>query len=410
MGLVIVACLLGAALLLALINVVMGWLSEWLSERAAREPSPTRVAKRIRELASRRQAVRQRAARSLEDNIYRHPWQPYIKGAGLNPEHLVPLLTDRSSSARRIAGIVAKELGWQPRKLEQSVLLGIAQRDCDAIRRAGEGYRECLISIGSGENLSLGIDVAWAMGKLKDPVFIESLHKTIRTQGQGNAPGYQEHHIYDWIRNESANALGEIGDSSSVAILTESLEKGVEKAAIALAKILGPIAIHPILQYLFYNTKQIRDYHHKSEDWSLLALESAISGSAVDGPQLSKITTCCRIPVVEQTEYSDSVGDRTYVHVDVNASFQAAKLVCDDKTPVASNILHLLATRPAITLEAPVDRVEEYFDRTSSGAGLYGFENEKKLALTELAQRGNPPYDMSYYLRGQPDLSSAVTD
>ena len=82
-------------------------------------------------------------------------------------------------------------------------------------------------------------------------------------------------------------------------------------------------------------------------------------------------------------------------------SRKALTKLCQTRTPIANNLLHLVAKMNDGQLSpSPTPRTcfccEEFTER--NGATFLSYERHRRIALDELRKRGNPIYDESAYL------------
>lgn len=156
------------------------------------------------------------------------------------------------------------------------------------------------------------------------------------------------------------------------------LEK--EKIAIALAKSGKPVVIESLLKWLFLSEIQVAS-KEDIRPW-LEVLDCLF----LDYTELILLSSSY-LKIGETTEgmyttiydYSTESGDK------------AVEELCKIKSPVSSNILHLISNKK--TISVLMHEHEEYFSNFED----FTFENQKEKARKELTERGNPPYNSSLY-------------
>ena len=78
-------------------------------------------------------------------------------------------------------------------------------------------------------------------------------------------------------------------------------------------------------------------------------------------------------------------------YVDHTAAISATAALCTMQTPVASNLLHMVSVKPCAT-------ASEVRDCITSVSVTVDFSFQHKTANEELARRGNPPYDVRFFI------------
>ena len=98
---------------------------------------------------------------------------------------------------------------------------------------------------------------------------------------------------------------------------------------------------------------------------------------------------------VEERDHSR--GNTTRIEYDYNLrpADLALNKLCKIKTPVSSNILHMIARRGDISVKVGYHSCIE----SNTEFGSLSFKHHRNKATAELKRRGNPPYDPSAYLK-----------
>ena len=91
-----------------------------------------------------------------------------------------------------------------------------------------------------------------------------------------------------------------------------------------------------------------------------------------------------------QHKYRGYQYDAGYILLDM--SNNAILSLCNIRTPITSNILHMVAEKKDISITMSTGCSADWTERVS-------FQNQRDMALKELAARGNPIYDPSLFVK-----------
>jgi len=181
-------------------------------------------------------------------------------------------------------------------------------------------------------------------------------------------------------------ALGRCGGAAREAVpaLTGLLkdEKYQNTVIDALGEIGDTRAIEPLLEYAFATP---RNSHLTSE------VEKALLKIVPHSTLTKEIVTCAmRASSYDHLYHEGWKYDAGYISL--KASDRTLKKLCEMKSPVTSNILHLVAKKREISVTMDTGCSSPWEEKVS-------FAGQRKTALDELASRGSPPYDLSAFLK-----------
>jgi len=194
------------------------------------------------------------------------------------------------------------------------------------------------------------------------------------------------------VRVEVVNSLEKIGSEEAKKALLKFLEDGDMfvryRAAFALGRLGEPAAIDQLMRFLFevprapvsQEIKEVNDIFIGLIPKSLLTediIYYAISAS----------TYCDYIKT--------GAAGRVYPTVTLEKSESAVEKLCNIKSPMASNLLHLIAGKKDIEVTITSDCANEDWSKTYK----LDFNDQRLKARDELEIRGNPPYNPALYLK-----------
>lgn len=256
-----------------------------------------------------------------------------------------------------------------------------------------------LIQVLMDENSRIKHVAAEALGNLKDKRAVEPLIKVLKDKR-----GY--------VRSFVATALGELGDKRAIEPLLEVLKKkrgGASSAVTALGMLgdkravdplikvlkdkrgarlvavtaLGKLgdkrAIDPILQFLFETPRNTS------------LLEQSVF-PIIKKALLELTPPPHTLPITDIITASGYYHDYNLYHPIIEYSDKAIGRLCRQKSPITSNLLHLIAQKKDLSIWVQADeygRSEEY---------KLNFQHQRDMAREELERRGDPPYQPKAYL------------
>lgn len=195
------------------------------------------------------------------------------------------------------------------------------------------------------------------------------------------------------VRVSVIDSLGRIGSIEARKALMKSLEDNSRfvryRAALTLGRLGDPVAIDQLMRYLFEipeapfseKLKEVNNILNGLIPKSSLTediIYYTLSASTY-GDHIIKTGTFSRGRPSPMLEQSDS----------------AVEKLCNTKSPIASNILHLIAEKKDIEVTITSDCANEDWSKTYK----LDFNEQRLKAREELKKRGNPPYNPAIYIR-----------
>jgi HEAT repeat protein len=256
----------------------------------------------------------------------------------------------------------------------------------DAMKKEGR------VTVDSIENLTSKEAIEFLMYAVRDewpPIRISAL-KALRVIGGDMAIEAHRKALEDRdesVRKHAANVLGSMRDKGSVSLISARLHDNCMSVVIAAIRALGNIGdravaetvldtmfSYPLGRELFGNKEVAQDMRNLFGDYSQLILDIASwevrdeSTVGVDGHLTGPI----------------------YYHLD--NSEKAVERLCNIRTPISNNILHLIEKRNDFKVVVSI--------QCGGGAetGELSFQSQRNLANQELGRRGDPSYDPSIYI------------
>ncbi|MDP4091784.1 MAG: HEAT repeat domain-containing protein [Bacillota bacterium] len=189
-------------------------------------------------------------------------------------------------------------------------------------------------------------------------------------------------------------AIGSIGSAArpiAPKLLNIWKQRGNVNALTALCKMHEPTVIDILLRNMFYaphadTSSDIRGKLKEFIGYSLLSeeiIDWAIKASTYDH---------------KYHGYSHDPG-----YITLEPSNDAIRSLCNIKSNVTSNILHIVAQKKDVSVHMSNGCGGEWSESVN-------FQEQRNIALSELQARGNPPYKMEWYISQQGNLSRQIQD
>jgi HEAT repeat protein len=195
------------------------------------------------------------------------------------------------------------------------------------------------------------------------------------------------------VRISIIYSLGKIGSLEARKALVKLLEDGDMfvryRAAFTLGKLGEPVAIDEIMKHLF-------EIPEASFSESLKEVNDILT-ALIPKSSLTEDIIYYSISVSTYGNYlwTESSFNRYRPSPILEPSDSALEKLCNIKSPVVSNLLHLIADKKDIEVTVTSDCANEDWSRTYK----LDFNNQCLKAREELKRRGNPPYDAALYLK-----------
>jgi hypothetical protein len=229
-----------------------------------------------------------------------------------------------------------------------------------------------------------------ALGELKDKRAVDSLFQALNDKSER-------------VQRNALNALVIMGDTRAVEPLLHILRDKQREDRVSAISTLGKLGdkrgVDPILKFLFESPRNIfhLEYHKRigrssfREARILANIESAlrnISARSCYDPSFP------RALIADIIEASGYYQDYEYPLPQGGRAVQATKRICNIKSPITSNLLHLVIQKKAIFYSTPI---KDGF--ASAEKKKLDFHLQRNIAKEELENRGNPPYQPNAYFK-----------
>lgn len=334
-----------------------------------------------------------------------------------NPEPLAQLNDERALKPLlnillngKVKQPAAIALGkWQGKGYD--VLLNYRDDANDEIRRAaitGIGNSgtassvDLLVSALNDKSWTVAVAAATTLGDIGNPIALEPLLQVF-------SPNTNR-----LIREAAAKAVMKISMESFLDIVQKEEEPRVQQS------MLNNLSSNQLLDFF----AMVDDQELKFQIIEVLSNPDKKDGSLTDAPEIrSKIVEIllarfedmkwdplaakCMINLIPETTLTDQLINQInqamgfgYRHqgkynyfVDTTTGDQAIKDLCLAKTAITGNILHIISKKPSVS-------AREMHDCQSTLSVTLDFAHQKQRAKEELTARGNPPYDVRYFING----------
>lgn len=186
------------------------------------------------------------------------------------------------------------------------------------------------------------------------------------------------------IRSTAAILLAESSQAFVVDALVHVLENGgsaAGEALFSLAQSRDRRSVTPVLEYLYAHPRVDSDEVDEAE----FALRILTRGSSFTSDVLRWTLDSARLYV------PSNLVKRQRIHLD--ALMEGTRRLCEETSPVTSNVLRLIAARPPVIVHK------------WEGEEVLSFEDQARTARAELDRRGDPPYSTEAY--GAGDLAAS---
>ncbi len=201
--------------------------------------------------------------------------------------------------------------------------------------------------------------------------------------------------IYDSsteVRGEVVKSLEKIGSGGAKKALIKFLEDGDMfvryRAAFTLGRLGEPAAIDQLMRFLFEIPRASASEKLKEVDDILMSL--------IPKSLLTEDVVCYAISASTYSDYlRTGTSNRGYSPATLEQSGSAVEKLCNIKSPVASNLLHLIVDKKDIEVTVTSDCANDDWSKTYK----LNFNEQRLKARDELKSRGNPSYDPELYLK-----------
>ena len=194
---------------------------------------------------------------------------------------------------------------------------------------------------------------------------------------------------YKEVKIAVIDALGEIGGSTAEKkILSLLNDNDIDirfESAVALGKLANPKVIDILLKYFF---------ERPEKDLIGIVIPVLTGLAAVSNLSDEIITLIKDVPTCEIVRKPDYFFDHFTYYVSINA----VRSLCNIKTAVASNILHLISKMNDAFIEFETGDTSHLYSGEMDGVRS-NFDEHRNIAAAELESRGNPPYNPEAYLQ-----------
>lgn len=316
-------------------------------------------------LKSENRFVRQRAVSFLKK----------IDGSGAKIP-LVAALKDQNSYTRESAAEALAQIGWKPYSDGDKINYYIATKQWDKLAKMGRQATESLIPLLKDPDVYVREDVADALGEIGDPSTTEALISALRDKN-------------DFFRCKVVKALCQMGNSKpvrSALLATLKTERGSEMRKTAMAG-LAKFKVGKSVKALI---PLIKDRDWRVSESAIRALGEIGDKRAVE-PILNYLAGHIHRRIWLDEDYKNLFGNYTDIisncfNRDPQIAEAAIKKLSTIETDISNNLLHVMKM------------VEDVVVVDNPATGTISFHKVRVLAEKKLEKRGNPEYDPYIYL------------
>lgn len=186
------------------------------------------------------------------------------------------------------------------------------------------------------------------------------------------------------------SALGRTGPPLVIDPLLQLIHNYPQKSFSLIAvSVLGktrlPVTIDPILQLMYNHYPKYRD-----REVFQTALYDLVHNSSLNHLIVQLAVRAASYEIIITREHGGTS------HISLEESESAVRALCNTESNLTSNLLHLICKAKNITVKLFSNSCSEEGPPTYDS--LTSFEHQRNMALDELRQRGNPPYNPDVYL------------